>query len=51
MGKVTFSIETMESPGCGPDRCRNLRFHDPAGVLADTMGTYYEFNGKTVAMQ
>jgi hypothetical protein len=51
MGVVAFSVETMSSPGCGPERCLNLRLHDPAGALADTMGTYYEYNGKDVVMQ
>jgi hypothetical protein len=51
MGKVAFSIETLESPGCGPERCGNLVFHDPVGPLADTTGTYYEYNGKDVVMQ
>jgi hypothetical protein len=51
MGMVSFSIETMVSPGCGPERCGNLRFHDPAGALADVEGAYYEYNGKDVVMQ
>ena len=51
MGKVAFSVNTLTSPGCGPERCKDVRFHDPTGALADTTGTYYEHNGKDVTMQ
>lgn len=50
MGNVSFSVETEKSPGCGLERCNNLRFHDPTGPLADTTGSYYELNGKDVFM-
>jgi hypothetical protein len=50
MGNVSFTVETKVSPGCGLERCNNLRFHDPVGPLADTTGSYYELNGKDVVM-
>jgi hypothetical protein len=50
MGNVSFSVETKVSPGCGLERCNQLRFHDPVGSLADTTGSYNELNGKDVIM-
>lgn len=31
-GLVSFSIDTMESPGCGWERCNNLQFRGPLGA-------------------
>jgi hypothetical protein len=49
-GKVTFTLETMLSPGCGYERCNNMVLHDPTGAHMDFEGTYYSFNGMTVSM-
>jgi len=49
-GTLTFSIQTQMSPGCGYARCNNLRLRDPSGKRADLEGTYFSFNGQTLAM-
>lgn len=49
-GKLSFSIQTMSSPGCGFERCNNMTLRDPLAVHGDLDGTYYSFNGKTVSM-
>jgi hypothetical protein len=50
-GKVTFTLTTMVSPGCGLERCNNLRFHSPDGTYMDQTGGFEGLNGKTVSMQ
>ena len=32
-GKISFTIETMHSPGCGYQRCTNLKIVDPSGTF------------------
>ena len=49
-GKLSFSIQTQSSPGCGFSRCNNMKLHDPSGTHLDLEGTYYVFNAKTLAM-
>jgi hypothetical protein len=49
-GAIAFSIETTESPGCGFGRCNNMTLHDPTGKRLDLQGTYFSFNGQTLAM-
>jgi hypothetical protein len=49
-GLVGFSIETMLSPGCGYDRCNNLRFHATAGPYEDHEEPVLQSNGDFVEM-
>jgi hypothetical protein len=49
-GKVSYSIETMVSPGCDYERCNNMVLHDPTGAHMDLEGTYFSLNGTTVSM-
>ena len=49
-GKLSFSIQTQSSPGCGFARCNNMKLHDPSGARLDLEGTYFSFNEKTLAM-
>lgn len=49
-GLVGFSIETMLSPGCGYDRCNNLRFHATVGPYVDHEEPVLQSNGDFVEM-
>lgn len=49
-GLIGFSIETMLSPGCGYDRCNNLRFHATVGPYADHEEPVLQSNGDFVEM-
>jgi hypothetical protein len=49
-GLVNFSIETMLSPGCGYDRCNNLRFHATVGPYVDHEEPVLQSNGEFVEM-
>lgn len=49
-GKLNYSIQTRSSPGCGFDRCNNMKLHDPSGAHMDLEGTYYTFNEKTLSL-
>lgn len=49
-GLVGFSIETELSPGCGYDRCNNLRFHATVGPYKDHEEPVLQSNGDFVEM-
>jgi hypothetical protein len=49
-GLIGFSIETMLSPGCGYDRCNNLRFHATVGPYVDHEEPVLESNNGFVEM-
>lgn len=51
MGKISFTIATKQSPGCGFERCNNMRLHAPLGPFVDYEGTYFSMNGETIFMQ
>lgn len=51
MGKIQFTIATKQSPGCGFERCTNMRLHAPDGSVMDSEGTYFSMNGQTISMQ
>ncbi len=48
-GSVGFEIETRRSPGCGYERCRNLRFEDPTGAYEPIERTV--FQSETIEME
>ena len=50
-GKLSFTIDTQQSPGCGYLRCNNMVLHSPDGAHMDQEGTYFSLNGQTILMQ
>lgn len=50
-GKITFTVETMQSPGCHYQRCTNIKIVDPAGSFEDLETTVYVVNRKLVVMK
>jgi hypothetical protein len=49
-GNLSFSIATKQSPGCGYERCNNLKLHDPTGMRPDVEGTFESLLGTTISM-
>jgi hypothetical protein len=50
-GRLAFTIDTMNSPGCHYQRCTNLRFSDSRGRFADRETTVYVANGATLTLE